>query len=122
MKTALKVGTSEKIAQAFDRVEIGNYWTKGEHKRLYVNKDVLAHLFNSKKISHNTCYADPYIDIATGEWGSNPELTEEAFAALEIAFSEVVKEFGSKVNKESKSKWTGNIETCKTVYHVIGNS
>lgn len=74
-----------------------------------------------KKISHACRYADPYIDIATGEWGSKTELTGEEFAALEASFSEVVKEFGSKVNKESKSKWTGNIEVCETVYHVIGN-
>jgi len=121
METALKVGTSEKIAESFDKVKLGNYWTKGEHKRLYINNDVLFHLFDSKKISHNALYADPYIDIATGKWVSTPELTEEEYAALEIAFSEIVKEFGSKVNKESKSKWTGEIQTCRTVYHVIGN-
>lgn len=121
MKTALKVGTSEKIAEAFDGVEIGNYWTKGEHKRLYINNDVLSHLFRYEKINHNTLYADPYINIVTGEWGSKPELTEEEYAALEIAFTEIVKEFGSKVNKESKSRWTGQVEICKTVYHVIGN-
>lgn len=121
MKTSLKVGTSEKIAQSFDRVELGKYWTKEEHKRLYMNNDVLAYFFDSKKISHNALYADPYIDIVTGNWGSKTELTEDEYSKLEVAFSEVVKEFGSKVNKESKSKWTGKVETCKTVYHIIGN-
>lgn len=70
METELKVGTSEKIAEFFDKVEIGNYWTKEAHKRLYINNDILAHLFNSKRISHNTLYADPYIDISNGKWGS----------------------------------------------------
>jgi hypothetical protein len=106
----------KKTISSWEKIELGKYWSTGSKERFYINNEINRNIEGG---SFDLEMSDAYIDLKTGEYGSNRPLTDNDVELLNERIKTILAGMAANYGKDAYSSWTEKTQKCTNIYHFV---